>query len=141
MNPAMSASPEQYVYTQPDQTPPKPQAPVTPGRLRQAGLDESNRNITTLMHLSLPVGFVFSMGPFAILLPLVFWLIYRSKSDFINDHGREVINFGLSMMLFSLLVVTIPFVVILLIVSTIRAAMASHRSEYFRYPMTIRFLK
>ena len=132
---AMQTPTQQYVYGQ------KPEkSPVTPGRLHQEGLDESLRNITILMHLSLLAGLLLSMGPLAVLLPLGFWLIYRSKSEFINDHGREVINFGLSMILFSFLVITVPFIIIILLVNTIRAAKAAHRGEYFRYPITIRFL-
>ena len=132
---AMPTQTQQYVYGNKPETP-----PVTPGRLRQEGLDESYRNITIIMHLSLLAGLVFSMGPFAVLLPVAFWFIYRSKSEFINDHGREVINFGLSMILFSFAVITIPFIIIILLVNTIRAAKASHRGEYFRYPITLRFL-
>ena len=132
---AMQTPTQQYVYGQ------KPEKPsVTPGRLHQEGLDESLRNITILMHLSLLAGLLLSMSPLAVLLPLGFWLIYRSKSEFINDHGREVINFGLSMILFSFLVITVPFIIIILLVNTIRAAKAAHRGEYFRYPITIRFL-
>ena len=132
---AMPTQTPQYVYGKQS-----PQPAVTPGRLRQEGLDESIRNISILMHLSLPAGILIGMGPFAVLLPLAFWLIYKSKSEFINDQGREAINFGLSMILFSFLVITIPFIIVIAFVNTIQAARASHRSEYFRYPITIRFL-
>ena len=133
---AMPTQTQQYVYGQQPETP-----PVTPGRLRQDGVSESHRNIAVLMHLSYPIAYFFlSMGPLALLVPLGIWFIYRSQSEFIQDHGKDGVNFGISMLLYHILFFLLPIIWIVMIVNAIRAAKAAHRGEYFRYPITIRFL-
>lgn len=133
---AMSTDPQQYVYGQKPETP-----PVTPGRLRQEGVSESNRNIAILMHLAYPIAyFLLGIAPFAILIPLGIWLIYRSQSQFVEDHGKDAVNFGISMLIYHVIFFLIPILMIIMIVNAIRAAKAAHRGEYFRYPITIRFL-
>ena len=133
---AMQTPTQQYVYGQ------KPETPaVTPGRLHQEGVSESNGNIAILMHLSYPIAYFFlSMGPLALLIPLAIWLIYRSQSAFIKDQGQDAVNFGISMMIYHLLIFLVPIIWLVLIVNGIRGAKAAHRGEYFRYPITIRFL-
>lgn len=115
-------------------------------RLRHADLPEVDRNLTVGMHLS-PYASLLGIGPLAFFLPLIFWLVWKDRSVFVDDHGREIINFGLSLLLFhAILMVTIigvvlwPVLWIVAIVSTIRAAVAAGQNEYFRYPITIRFL-
>jgi uncharacterized protein len=83
----------------------------------------------------------------ALVAPLVLWLIRREGSVFNDDHGREVLNFCITFVILNVvLLVTIigvafmPFLWIFAIVSMIRGAIASSRGEYFRYPMTFRFL-
>ena len=133
---AMQTPTQQYVYGQKPETP-----PVTPGRLRQEGVSESNRNISVLMHLSYPIAyFLLGMMPLAMLIPLGIWFIYRSQSQFVEDHGKDVVNFGISMLLFHIIFFLIPILMIIMIINGIRAAKAAHRGEYFRYPITIRFL-
>lgn len=114
-------------------------------RIRQDGLDDSEKIVSTLMHLW-PVGTTV-VGPLALALPFVLWLVQKQRSPFVDDHGREVINFLLSFVIINaLLAITIigmaalPFVWIYAVVSVIRGAIAAGHGEYFRYPMTIRML-
>lgn len=118
-----------------------------PGRLRQEGLADSERNFSVFMHLSPLLVALMGAGPLAIIAPLVLWLVRKDKSVFNDDHGREVMNFLLSqMMLIILLAITIigiiliPVVLIVGLVNMIRGAIAAGNSEYFRYPLTFRFL-
>jgi uncharacterized Tic20 family protein len=71
-------------------------------------------------------------------------LLKKDSSPFIDDHGRELLNAGMSYTLYSLLLFwtgIVPIILLILgIVSIIRAAIASDRGEYFRYPVTIRIL-
>ena len=133
---AMQTPTQQYEYGQKLETP-----AVTPGRLHQEGVSESNRNIAILMHLSYPIAYFFlSMGPLALLIPLAIWFIYRSQSEFIKDHGQDAVNFGISMVIYHILIFLLPIIWLVLIVNGIRGAKAAYRGEYFRYPITIRFL-
>lgn len=115
------------------------------GRLGASGLSETERHFAVAMHLS-PLG-VFLIGPLAFIAPLVLWLVRRQRSAFNDDHGREAVNFIISFVALHLILaitviglVGIPVLWVIGAVSLIRAAIASGRAEYFRYPMTIRFL-
>lgn len=99
-----------------------------------------------------------SLLTFHVLLPvipaLVMWLIKRERSPFVDDHGREAVNFQISLVLYALVVV--PIVGLLTcgigwvlwvavyglgIVGMILGAVAANKGEYFRYPACIRFLR
>lgn len=115
------------------------------GRLREESLGDGDRHLTVLMHLS-PLAFVW-IGPFALAIPLVMWLIRKDESVFADDHGRETVNFCISFVIMHFLlgitiigIVLIPALWVVAVVNIIRGSVAASRSEYFRYPMTIRFL-
>ena len=115
------------------------------GRLRDDATTEHERNLGLLMHLS-PLG-TFVLTPAVFLIAPIVWLVKRDDSPYLDDHGREFINYWLSFLVFHLLLgVTvvfaflIPVLWIVAIVSMIRASIATSRNEIFRYPMTIRFL-
>ncbi len=130
--------------------------PPRKGRLRQENLTDTERRYAVAMHLSplafavLTLGTVVSIPPLLVAPPLVLWLMRRDESVFNDDHGREAINFTLSFMLWGLAafvavfigigLVLLPVLCVVGIVNCIRGAIAAGNSEYFRYPMTIRFL-
>lgn len=117
------------------------------GRLRAGDVTEGNRQYAVFTHISQLS--VFVIGPLFPLAPMVMWLIRREKSVFVDDHGREAFNFSLSMLIFIIALGFLPLIGWVLagvlwivgVVNMIRGALAANRSEYFRYPMTIRFLK
>lgn len=89
-----------------------------------------------------------------ILVAGVMWSARRRDSPFIDDHGREALNFQISLILMSFiavfvgmmlcfvgLAVTVPAVAVLGIVGSILGAVAASRGQYFRYPATIRFIR
>jgi uncharacterized Tic20 family protein len=97
------------------------------------------------MHLS-PLAFLW-VGPFALAIPLVMWLVRKDQSRFADDHGREVVNFMISLAVLHIAsaitvigLVLWPAMWVMAIVGVIRGSVAAGRNEYFRYPMTIRFL-
>ncbi len=101
-------------------------------------------------HLAALLGF---MGvPFGhIIGPLVVWLIKRDDDPFINDHGKESLNFQISMTIYGIVAALLVFVVvgiILLIavgladlIMVIIASVKAANGERYRYPCTIRFIK
>ena len=130
------------VEQRPD-APLRPPAAATGGRLREEGLSDTDRNFAIAMHLGPLASPAF---PPLVFLPLVLWLIRKDKSAFVDDHGREVVNMLISMLVFSILtvlVIPIPFVilwVIVMVVNLIRGAVAASNGQYFRYPMILRFI-
>jgi uncharacterized Tic20 family protein len=113
-------------------------------RLRYVSLDENSRNLSVAMHLTPLAGLV--LAPL-VATPLILWLIGKGKSPFVDDHGREVLNFMISYVIWFLLcgltlvlAILIPVLVVVGFVAMIRGAIAAGNGEYFRYPMVIRFL-
>ncbi len=100
------------------------------------------------MHLSVLLTLLVVTAPLAIVAPLVMWLSRRNESAFNDDHGREVLNMSitgacllaLAMLTHIGFLVWIPWAIVAFI-GVIRGAVAASNGEYFRYPMTFRFLK
>ena len=82
--------------------PPRPKL-ASSGRLRGGSLTESDRNYAIGMHLSPLVLSILGLFPLSLLAPLVIWLVRRRESVFDDDHGREIINFILSFLLWHLI--------------------------------------
>ena len=83
--------------------------------------------------------------------PLIMWLVRRERSAFIDEQGKEAVNFQLSMIIYLAVsyisiflligIVLFPAVYIFDLVCVIIAAVKSYNGEHFRYPLCIRFIK
>lgn len=91
--------------------------------------------------------------PIALLAVLILWLLKREQSPFVDDHGREALNFQISILIYALLVVPLAAlltcglglvliipVAVLDVVGCVRGAQAAHAGHYYRYPACIRFV-
>ncbi len=102
-----------------------------------------------IAHLSALAGFLVPFGH--IIGPLVIWLIKKDESPFVDDQGKESINFQISMTLYAIVAAVLILVIIgiflligigiLDIVLVIVAAVKANAGEKFRYPLTIRFIR
>ena len=107
-------------------------------------ISDTDRHFGVGIHLSPLAAFV--IGPL-ILAPLVLWLIRKDKSTFVDDHGRETINALISFVIYHVVavitvigIIALPVLYVVGAVNLIRGAVAASRGEFFRYPMTIRFM-
>lgn len=86
------------------------------------------------------------------LAPLIIWLIKKDQSPFINDQGKEVINFQISFVIGYIVgVVLIPVffigcvllaaLVICSLVFNIMGAIAVNKGKAYRFPFNIRLIK
>lgn len=118
------------------------------GRIVDGHAQEWERTYALFTHLTLLTVHVL----FPVVPALVMWLIKRDRSPFVDDHGREAVNFQISLVLYFLLgmlltpacgvgVVVIGAAYVLGVVGMILAALAASRAEYYRYPVCIRFLR
>lgn len=83
--------------------------------------------------------------------PLVVWLIFKDRSQRLNDQGKEALNFQLTLLLAyvvgSVLTIILIGGLILFaawvcaIIFGILGAMAASRDELYRYPFKITFIK
>ncbi len=113
---------------------------------------------STLGHLSWIAG---SFVGLPLLGPLVTYLVLRDRGPFVRHHNAEALNFQLSLALYALVggvaggvltLVTLGLTAPLLglgllavavagIVFSVLAAIAASRGEWYRYPLTIRFVR
>jgi uncharacterized Tic20 family protein len=107
------------------------------------------RTWSVLCHASALLGlFMHFLGH--LLGPLIVWLIKRGDSAEIDAHGKESLNFQLSMLIYDciagilcLIVIGIPLLIALWIANTVLVIVASIKAsegKFYRYPFTIRFL-
>ena len=112
--------------------------------------DRDTRMWAMLCHLSGLA--LFTPIPFGhVIAPLIIWLIKREGSPYVDDQGKEALNFQISVAiylivtgLFSFLLIGIPFLLAVLVGDVILIVLATIRANDgvpYRYPMTIRFVK
>jgi uncharacterized Tic20 family protein len=103
----------------------------------------------TLCHLSAFAGYVTGIGH--VVGPLIVWLVKKDQYPLVDDQGKEVLNFQISMTIYYFVaallfcayigIVVFPALVIFSIVVTIIGAVKASTGEAYRYPLCIRFLK
>ena len=108
------------------------------------------RTWCALCHASALLG-VFLHFPGHVLAPLAVWLMKRDESPEIDAHGKEALNFQISMLIynavaavFCLVLVGFVFLAILWLLNAIFviiAAIQASDGKFYRYPMTIRFIQ
>ncbi|MFT3763073.1 MAG: DUF4870 domain-containing protein [Pseudoxanthomonas sp.] len=108
-------------------------------------------------HLSALSG-LFTGGLGAIVGPLIIWLIKKDTLPFVNDQGKEALNFNITVLIALvvlsivgtvLLVVLIGFLFLLAaaavgvawLVLTIIATIKANEGVAYRYPLTLRLIK
>lgn len=112
-------------------------------------VSRSEKTYAMLCHLVAFSGFIIPFG--SIIGPLVMWLIKKEESEFINHHGKESLNFQISIAIYAiisgilaLVLIGILFLIalgIIWIVFVIIASVKTSEGEEYRYPLTIRFVK
>jgi uncharacterized protein len=72
-------------------------------------VDNHQKNIATFIHLSTFTRFIFPLGNF--IGPLVLWIANKDKSEFVDAHGKQAINFQMSILLYTIIigVITVTF--------------------------------
>ncbi|QQD77711.1 DUF4870 domain-containing protein [Curtobacterium sp. YC1] len=104
---------------------------------------EDQRLWATLTH----IGGIF----FNFVAPLVAYLVLRDRGNFIREHTRVALNFhitmGIAYVVSGLLTVVLigavllPLIVVLTLVFGIMAAIAANQGQFYRYPLSIEFIK
>ena len=112
-------------------------------------IDGTEKNWAMFTHLGAFAGCLFPFG--FIIAPLVIWLIKKDSSAFIDDQGKEAVNFQITMLIGYAIATVLVFAVIgvllwplLLLfhfIMTIIAAIKTSEGEKYRYPFAIRLIK
>ncbi|MCJ7663992.1 MAG: DUF4870 domain-containing protein [Desulfobacterales bacterium] len=115
-----------------------------------AAMNEKDaRTWAMLCHIGTFAGYIIPFGH--IIAPLIIWLIKKNESPFVDDQGKESLNFQISISIYAVIaalltLVVIGFVLVIALltfdmVMVIIAAVKSNNGERYRYPLCMRFIK
>ena len=112
------------------------------------------RTWAMVAHIGVLIAAWLAMG---FLCPLIIWLVFRDRSDFVKRHAVESLNFQISLLIYSALaavlifitfglgvLIVVPLIVIgaiAALVVIILATVAASGGDDYRYPLTIRFVR
>jgi len=106
-------------------------------------VNKDDKNMAMLCHLLA----IFT----SFLGPLIIWLIKKDDSHFIDDQGKEALNFQITVLIAMIIsglltfacigAILVPIVLIADLVFCIIAAVKTSSGERYRYPLTFRFIK
>lgn len=74
-------------------------------------IQNNHKNLATCIHLLSFGKWLFPLGNF--ILPILLWMINSNKSDYVDHHGKQVINFQLSMTLYAIVISVIAAIILL----------------------------
>jgi uncharacterized Tic20 family protein len=111
-------------------------------------IDKDARMWSMFCHLGGLAGLL-PMTPFvgSLIVPLIVWQVKKDDDPFINENGKEALNFQLTILLVSvLLCITcigiwlVPVVIIYNVVFALIAGLRANDGKCYRYPIIIRFI-
>ena len=111
---------------------------------------KENKQLLVLTHLSQLLDFVTGIG--GLIVPLVIWITKRNDIIDMDEHGKSIINFRITMFLY--LIICIPMILffglgllgflaigIFYLIFPIMNAIRTSNNEAPNYPFTIQFLR
>lgn len=109
-----------------------------------------NRQLIVLMHLAQLLDLLTGVG--GLIVPLVIWSVKKEEVYQLDRHGKQIINFQLSMILYSLIAIPLVFLLgfgfliliavgLLCLVYPIVNALRASSGQDAIYPFSITFLK
>jgi uncharacterized Tic20 family protein len=119
------------------------QTPPAPAAVMGSEIPSDQRTMAMLCHL---------LGLFTSFVgPLILWLIKKDEMKFVDDQGKEALNFQITVLIASIAASLLTFICIgflLLpaigiadIVFCILATVAANKGQAYRYPVTLRLIK
>ena len=107
------------------------------------------RNTAVAAHLSTFAGLVIPFG--SVIGPLAVWLTRRHRDPFVDQAGREALNFGITIAVYgsvllvaALMLVGIPLLVVGVVAWVVLASLAAVKASQgqpYRYPLTMRLVR
>jgi len=118
-------------------------------------LPSEERTWGMLAHLSSLLGGLltaaFGGGWGCFIGPLIVWLVKKDTMPFVDDQGKEALNFNITVAIAALVCgllmfvligfVLLPILGVLWLVCVILAAIKANEGERYRYPFALRFIK
>lgn len=112
-------------------------------------LSKDERMWAMLAHISAVAGFIFPFGN--IIGPLLIWILKKEEYPFVDDQGKEALNFQISITFYVIISIILVFVIIgipliiivglFALIMAIIAAINAYDGNAYRYPLTFRVIK
>jgi len=126
--------------------------PEQPASAQPQEINKDARMWAMFCHLAGLAGFVIPIILSGIIAPLIIWQIKKDDHPFIDENGKEALNFQicigiyefvsfLLIFVFCIGAFLLPVVAIFDLVCLLIAAVKANNGESFHYPLTIRFIK
>lgn len=100
-------------------------------------------------HLSALIGYIIPFG--SLLGPLIIWQIKKNEMPFVDDQGKEALNFQITVAIAAVACFILIFILIGIfllwilaiadLVFIVLAAIAANNGQAYRYPVCLRFIK
>ena len=107
------------------------------------------RQWALICHLSALSGYLIPFGH--LIAPIVIWSMKKDEMPMVDEHGKEVINFQISMTIwfiiagiFVIVLIGIPILIglaVLNLIFIIIGAIKADSGVLYHYPLTVRFIK
>ncbi|MCU0711825.1 MAG: DUF4870 domain-containing protein [Pirellula sp.] len=108
-----------------------------------------SRTWAMLLHLSVFLGYVIPLG--GLIAPILIWQLKKEQFPDLDQHGKMVVNFIISMLIYSAIAFILTFVLIgifvgiaLMIIGVaypIIGAIKANNGEFWKYPLILQLLK
>lgn len=112
-------------------------------------VQREDNQLLTITHVLQLLAFGTGFG--GLLVPLIIWLTKRDEIIDMNEHGKAIVNFQLSLILYSIIAIPLLFILvgfvvlfaiaILGLVFPIINAVKANNKEPIYYPLTIPFIR
>jgi uncharacterized Tic20 family protein len=123
--------------------------PMPPYSSQPPFSDSDSRTWAVITHLSAIPGSFVVIG--SVVAPLIIWQIQKERSAFVDFHGKEAVNFNITMAIAAAVSFFLIFILVGLfliwvvgavwLIFTIIAAIKASNGEYYRHPISFRFIK
>jgi len=107
------------------------------------------RQWALICDLSALSGYIIPFGH--LIVPIIIWSMKKDEMPMVDEHGKEVINFQISMTIWMIvsamliiLLIGIPLLIVLAIlqvVFVVIGAVKADSGQLYKYPLSIQFIK
>lgn len=108
-----------------------------------------SRTWAMLLHLSVFLGYVIPFG--GLIAPILIWQLKKDEFPDLDQHGKMVLNFLISMLIYGLVAFVLTFVLIGIFVALglmvmgvvfpIVGAIKANNGEFWKYPLILQLVK
>ena len=121
---------------------------VKKDHVKTGALKKDETMWATFCHLGGLFGFIFPFGN--IVVPILIWGILKDENPFVDDQGKESLNFQISVFIYSIVGFILSFIlvgifflavlVLFAMIQVIKASISANKGEQYRYPFCIRLI-